>query len=52
VPRDESRVASSQRRKLPDKVLLPTEIIDKTNYKEWLVTVTDRPCPKRADVVR
>lgn len=38
--------------KLPDKVLLPTEIIDKTNYKEWLVPVADRPCPKWDDVVR
>ena len=37
--------------KLPDKVLLPTEIIDKTNYKEWLVPVADRRCPKWADVV-
>jgi ribose transport system substrate-binding protein len=37
--------------KLPDKVLLPTEIIDQTNYKEWLIPVADRQCPKWADVV-
>jgi ribose transport system substrate-binding protein len=37
--------------KLPDKVLLSTEIIDKTNYKEWLIPVADRACPKWEDVV-
>jgi ribose transport system substrate-binding protein len=38
--------------KVPDKIILPTEIIDKTNYKAWLVPVADRPCPKWEDVVR
>jgi ribose transport system substrate-binding protein len=37
--------------KVPDKIMLPTEIIDKTNYKAWLVPVADRPCPKWEDVV-
>ena len=37
---------------LPEKVMLPAEIIDKTNYKEWLVPVDRRPCPEWADVVR
>jgi ribose transport system substrate-binding protein len=37
--------------KVPDKIILPTEIIDKTNYKAWLVPVADRPCPKWEDVV-
>ena len=35
-----------------DKIVLPTEIIDKTNYKAWLVPVADRPCPKWVEVVR
>jgi ribose transport system substrate-binding protein len=30
---------------LPDKVILPAEIIDKTNYKAWLVPVPERSCP-------
>jgi ribose transport system substrate-binding protein len=37
---------------VPDKVMLPAEIIDKTNYKAWLVPVDQRPCPEWADVVR
>ena len=31
--------------KVPDKIILPTEIIDKTNYKAWLIPVAERPCP-------
>ena len=37
--------------KVPDKIILPTEIIDKTNYKAWLMPVADRPCPKWEDFV-
>ena len=37
---------------VPEKVMLPAEIIDKTNYKAWLVPVDQRPCPEWADVVR
>jgi ribose transport system substrate-binding protein len=37
---------------LPDKVVLPAEIIDKTNYKAWLVPVDQRSCPEWSDVVR
>jgi ribose transport system substrate-binding protein len=37
---------------LPEKVILPAEIIDKTNYKAWLVPVGQRTCPEWADVVR
>src|SRR3979411_2321329 len=37
---------------LPDKVMLPAEIIDKTNYKAWLVPVDQRTCPEGSDVVR
>lgn len=37
---------------VPGKVMLPAEIIDKTNYKAWLVPVDQRSCPEWADVVR
>jgi ribose transport system substrate-binding protein len=41
-----------KREPLPDKVMLPAEIIDKTNYKAWLVPVDQRSCPKWGEVVR
>jgi ribose transport system substrate-binding protein len=41
-----------KREPLPEKVILPAEIIDKTNYKAWLVPVEQRTCPEWADVVR
>jgi ribose transport system substrate-binding protein len=41
-----------RREPLPDKVMLPAEIIDKTNYKAWLVPVDQRTCPQWSDVVR
>jgi ribose transport system substrate-binding protein len=37
---------------LPEKVILPAEIIDKTNYKAWLVPVDQRSCPEWNEVVR
>ena len=41
-----------KREPLPEKVILPAEIIDKTNYKAWLVPVEQRSCPEWTDVVR
>jgi ribose transport system substrate-binding protein len=38
--------------KLPEKIMLPAEIIDKTNYKAWLVPVEQRDCPEWGEVVR
>jgi ribose transport system substrate-binding protein len=38
--------------KLPEKILLPAEIIDKANYKAWLVPVKEQSCPEWGDVVR
>ena len=38
--------------KVPEKIILPAEMIDKTNYKAWLVPVADRPCPKWEEIVR
>ena len=37
---------------LPEKVMLPAEVIDKTNYKAWLVPVDQRPCPEWSEVAR
>jgi ribose transport system substrate-binding protein len=35
---------------LPEKVMLPAQIIDKTNYKAWLTPVDQRVCPNWGDV--
>jgi ribose transport system substrate-binding protein len=37
---------------LPEKVMLPAEVIDNTNYKAWLVPVDQRTCPEWSDVAR
>jgi ribose transport system substrate-binding protein len=37
---------------LPEKIMLPAEIIDKTNYKAWLVPPDQRSCPEWDEVVR
>jgi ribose transport system substrate-binding protein len=37
---------------LPEKVMLPAEVIDRTNYKAWLVPVDQRACPEWSDVAR
>jgi ribose transport system substrate-binding protein len=37
---------------LPEKIMLPAEIIDKTNYTAWLVPVEQRTCPEWNEIVR
>jgi ribose transport system substrate-binding protein len=37
---------------LPEKIILPAEVIDNTNYKAWLVPVEQRNCPEWIDVAR
>lgn len=37
---------------LPEKVMLPAEVIDRTNYKAWLVPVEQRTCPEWSEVAR
>jgi ribose transport system substrate-binding protein len=37
---------------LPDRVMLPAEIIDKTNYRAWLVPVEQRSCPEWSEVAK
>ena len=41
-----------QHEPLPEKVMLPAEIIDKTNYRAWLVPVEQQTCPQWSDVVK
>jgi ribose transport system substrate-binding protein len=41
-----------KREPLPEKIMLPAEIIDKTNYKAWLVPLDQRSCPEWSEVVR
>lgn len=37
---------------LPEKIMLPAEIIDKTNFSAWLVPPDQRSCPEWSEVVR
>ncbi len=37
---------------LPDKIILPTEVIDQSNYQAWLTPVEQRTCPDWADTVK
>ena len=37
---------------LPQKIMLPAEIIDRTNYDAWLVPVERRSCPDWSEVVK
>jgi ribose transport system substrate-binding protein len=39
-----------RREPVPEKVMLPAEVIDRTNYKAWLVPVEQRPCPQWDEV--
>ena len=41
-----------RREPLPEKIILPAEVIDKTNYKAWLVPVDQRSCPEWSEVAR
>jgi ribose transport system substrate-binding protein len=37
---------------LPEKIMLPAEIIDRSNYQAWLVPVEQRTCPEWSEVVK
>jgi ribose transport system substrate-binding protein len=37
---------------LPDRIMLPTEVIDRSNYQAWLTPFEQRTCPAWTDVVR
>lgn len=37
---------------LPERIILPAEVIDKTNYKAWLTPVEQRTCPEWVEVAK
>jgi len=37
---------------LPEKVILPADVIDKSNYQAWLVPVEQRSCPEWREITR
>ena len=37
---------------LPEKIMLPAEVIDKSNYRAWLVPVDQRTCPEWSEIVK
>jgi ribose transport system substrate-binding protein len=37
---------------LPERIILPTEVIDQSNYQAWLTPVEQRVCPEWADVLK
>jgi ribose transport system substrate-binding protein len=37
---------------LPEKIILPAQVIDKTNYKAWLTPVDQRDCPQWSEVTQ
>ncbi len=37
---------------LPAAIILPAEVIDKSNYQAWLIPVEQRICPNWADLVK
>jgi len=37
---------------LPERIVLPAEVIDKTNYEPWLTPVEQRTCPEWEDVAK
>jgi len=37
---------------VPEKIILPAEVIDQTNYRAWLMPVEQRTCPEWSEVAR
>jgi ribose transport system substrate-binding protein len=37
---------------LPEKVILPADVIDQSNYQAWLVPVEQRTCPEWPEITR
>lgn len=45
-------VRTLKKEPLPPKVMLPADVIDKSNYKPWLVPVAQQTCPTWDEVVK
>ena len=37
---------------VPERIIMPADVIDKANYRDWLLPVNQRTCPEWTDVVR
>jgi ribose transport system substrate-binding protein len=37
---------------LPEKIMLPADVIDRSNYQAWLVPVAQRSCPEWPEFIR
>ena len=37
---------------VPEKIILPAEVIDQTNYRAWLIPVEQRTCPEWSEVAK
>ena len=37
---------------LPERIILPTEVIDRSNYQAWLTPFEQRTCPSWAEMVQ
>jgi ribose transport system substrate-binding protein len=47
----EAALRSRAGESVPQKITLPAELIDRSNFKAWLVPATERACPKWDEVV-
>ena len=36
---------------VPEEIILPVSIVDRTNYSPWDVPLAERPCPRWEDIV-
>lgn len=37
---------------VPEKIILPAEVIDQTNYRAWLIPIEQRTCPEWSEVAK
>ncbi|MEH2568001.1 sugar ABC transporter substrate-binding protein [Bradyrhizobium sp. AZCC 2289] len=37
---------------VPEKIVLPAEVIDQTNYRAWLIPIEQRTCPEWSEVAK
>jgi ribose transport system substrate-binding protein len=47
----EAALRSRSGERVPQKITLATDVIDKSNCKAWLVPTSERPCPKWDEIV-
>jgi ribose transport system substrate-binding protein len=47
----EAALRSRAGESVPQKIALPTDLIDRSNFRAWLVPTTERACPKWDEVV-